>query len=130
MYLWAPEGQAILDFAERKLTLLQPSPELRQHGLDQASGPKLKDELFTRHLQTTCIDGKAKDQLTAELQDFVRCVQTGTRPQVNGDDGRAAIALAERIQESLRLHRWNGMSSEYVGPDQLPPSLGSLFKAA
>ena len=98
------------------------------HGLDPASGPKLKDELFTRHLQTTSIDGKAKDQLTAELQDFVHCAQTGTKPQVNGDDGRAAIALAERIQESLRAHRWNGPSSEYIGPAQLPPSLGPLFK--
>ncbi len=112
MYVWSAEGHAILDFAERKLTWLQPSPELRAHGLDEANGPTLKDELFTRHLPTTTIDGKAKDQLTAELQDFVHCAQTGTAPRVTGADGRAAIALAERIQASLRLLRWNEVSTK------------------
>ena len=36
MHIWASEGYASLDFAKRQVTFVQPSPELRQHGLDPA----------------------------------------------------------------------------------------------
>ena len=37
------------------------------------------------------------DQLTAELKHFIRCVRTGRTPRVTGEDGRDALALADRI---------------------------------
>ena len=33
--VWAPEGYAGIDFVEKRLTLVQPSDEVRRHGLTQ-----------------------------------------------------------------------------------------------
>lgn len=104
--VWAPEGYAGVDFLHRRLTLVQPSEELRRDGLDVArldpvSRARLKDEVFGRYLETEHIDCDRGDQLTAELRDFVRCVRAGTRPRVSGSDGRAALELAHRVLECV-----------------------------
>ena len=41
------------------------------------------------------------EPLWLELQDFVRCVQDGSRPRVSGEDGLRALELATRIQEQV-----------------------------
>ncbi len=129
MQLWGPQGYAEADFAARKLTLVQPSQAVRRHGLDPArldaaSRARIREELFTRHLETHTVDGKAQDQLTCELQDFVTCVRTGQTPRVTGKDGLAAVSTAEQIVKSLRSHCWDGTRS---GPLGLPAPTGLLF---
>jgi predicted dehydrogenase len=109
MQLWGPEGYAEVDFAARKLTLVQPSEQVRRHGLDPArldpaSRARIREELFTRHLELTTVDGKAQDQLTCELQDFINCVRTGQTPRVSGEDGLAAIGVAEQILQSIHAN--------------------------
>jgi predicted dehydrogenase len=135
MQVWAPEGYAGIDFATRRLTLVQPSQALRSQGLDvrrlSPSGRAgLKDELFTSHLQTLELDCNRGDQLTRELQDFVTCVSSKQAPRVSGADGASAIAVAGRILESLRLHRWDARHDGPAGPVQLPAALGPLFPIA
>ena len=131
--IWAPEGYAGIDFVTRKLTLVQQSEEVRQHGLrvdhlDAASKARLKDEVFGRYLQVLNLDGDRKgDQLTAELKHFVNCVRTGSRPRVSGVDGRDALELAERVLSALRNHPWEGSVGGPLGPGGLPAPLGSLF---
>ncbi len=132
MQVWSAEGYAELDFAQRRLTLVQPSDEVRRHGLDPArldpaSRARLRDELFGRHLQTRVIDGKAQDQLTAELQHFVSCVRSGSTPRVTGADGRDAVALAHAILHEIRSHAWDGPAG-LRGPHQLPAPRGPLFQ--
>jgi predicted dehydrogenase len=134
MQVWSPEGYARLDFSKRTLTLMQPSSEVRQHGLDPrrldaGSLARLKDELFTRHLQTvdlTC--NQQGDQLTRELQDFVHAVQTGKSPRVDGSAGRDAVALAQRILDCMKKHRWESRPDSPAGPTHLPAPLGPLFE--
>jgi predicted dehydrogenase len=131
MQVWAAEGYAELDFAQRRLTLVQASAQVQRHGLDPgrldpASRARLRDELFGRHLELHTMDGKAQDQLTGELQDFVQSVRTGTPPRVRGTDGRDAIAVAEVILKQIREHAWDG-SGDQKGPLDLPPPLGLLF---
>jgi predicted dehydrogenase len=134
MQVWAPEGYACVDFASKQLTLVQPSPQVRHHGLDPrkldpASRAMLSKELFGRHLQVhtqECVS--SRDQLTRELKHFVRCVQSGSQPRIRGEDGRDAIALAERILESIRNHRWDGHARGPVGPSQLPAPIGTFFE--
>jgi predicted dehydrogenase len=134
MHIWAAEGYAGIDFAKRHLTLIQPSEQVRQHGLDvrkldPASRALFKDELFGRYLQVQSQDCAAgHDQLTAELQHFVNCVQKGIRPRVTGEDGREAIGLANRILHSIAGHAWNGQADGPMGPVHLPAPVGLFFQ--
>jgi len=47
------------------------------------------------------------EPLRAEIESFLHAVRTGEAPAVTGEDGVAALELAERIVESLRNHDWN-----------------------
>jgi predicted dehydrogenase len=114
MQIWGLEGYASIDFAARKLTLVQPSEQVRQAGLDPsqldpASRAMLKDQLFDRHLQVLELTLRPEDALTAELNHFVQCVVTGAKPKVSAEDGRNAIALATRILEGMQTHSWQGL---------------------
>jgi predicted dehydrogenase len=120
MHVWGPEGQARVDFGKRRLALLQPSEEVRRHGLDPrgldaAALARLKDELFTRYLQVVDLDCNHGDQLTRELQDFVHCARKGATPRVSGRDGREALGLAHRVLDAMRRQRWAGNAEGPVG---------------
>ena len=132
MHVWAPEGYARVDFAKRALTLVQPSEALRREGLDPrgqepAALARWKDELFGRHLEVLELDRNQGDQLTRELQEFVRCARGEGMPRASGAAGLNAIALATRVLESLRTHGWEGHAQGPAGPLQLPRPLGPLF---
>lgn len=44
--------------------------------------------------------------LQAELDSFLRSVETGSEPEVTGLDGRRALELAERITDAIRAQVW------------------------
>lgn len=132
MHIWSAEGYASVDFKKRHLSLVQPAPHLRgkrpdARHLDPRSLLRLKDEMFSRHLQSLQLDCNHGDQLTRELEHFIHCVSTGLRPRVSGADGLKALALADRVQDSLNGHRWEGRTDGPVGPRSLPRPLGPLF---
>jgi predicted dehydrogenase len=134
LQVWAAEGFACVDFARKHLTLVQPSEELRGRHLDprrlDATGlSRLKAELHGCYLQTLELDCQGGDQLTCELQEFLHCVRTGARPRASGEDGCNAVALAERVLESLRNHGWEGHANGPVGPLHLPLPTGPLFQS-
>jgi predicted dehydrogenase len=133
--IWGAEGFAEADFAQRKVTLMQPSAEVRARGLDPqgldpAARTRLRDELFTRHLETLTLENPSHDQLTAELRHFVDCVRTRQQPRVTGTQGRDALALAERILFAIAHHAWYGIPEGPKGPHDLPAPQGTLFGAA
>src|SRR5262245_61847462 len=64
--IWAPEGYAGIDFMQGRLSLVQPSDELRRHGLnvthmDPTRRAALTDEIFGRYLQARDRAGTAPD---------------------------------------------------------------------
>lgn len=132
--IWAPEGYAGIDFVDKRLTLVQPSDAVRRRGLSQseldpARRDQLRADVFSKHMETLELDcTREMDQLTAELKHFVHCVQTGRRPRVSGDDGRDALALADRILASVQRHPWNGQHDNHIGPKHMPAPLGKLFE--
>lgn len=133
MSVWGPEGYASIDYARRRLTLIQPAEPLRWlrqnlQTLEPATLTTLKNELFGRHLQVLRLHHNAGDQLTKELEDFVRCVQTGAAPRADGEAGLAAVRLALRVLDCIRSHPWQGQVDGPMGPLQLPPPLGPLFR--
>ncbi len=135
MRVWAPEGYAGLDFARRQVTFIQPSEQLRLHGLEVAQLEPgtcvlLKDRMFGHHLQVRNLDCNQGDQLTRELQHFLQCVRTGEQPRVGGAEGRDAVALAMRVLESVRAHCWEGRAAGPHGPLQPPAPAGPLFRTA
>jgi predicted dehydrogenase len=44
-----------------------------------------------------------EEPLKRELEDFVEAIGTGRRPKVTGEDGRAALALAERVVARMEM---------------------------
>lgn len=133
MQIWGPEGFADVDFGKRQMNLVQPTEQVRRHGLDPskldpAARAKLRDELFVKYLESTTVDGQAKDQLTAELTHFVDCIRTGGTPRVTGADARDTIAVAQRILHAIRTHPWNGAGTGPQGAQNLPAPIGPLFR--
>jgi predicted dehydrogenase len=132
--IWAAEGYAGVDFMHGRLTLVQPSDELRRQGLNVAHldpnrRAALKDEIFGRYLLARDqVCQVPEDQLTRELRHFVECVRTGSRPRASGEDGRDAVALACRVLASLREHAWEGRPDGPKGPSNMPPPCGRLFE--
>jgi predicted dehydrogenase len=132
MQVWGPEGFARIDFASKKLTLMQPSAALCRHRseeqpFDNATVATLKGDLFGRHLQTMEFSGDGCDQLTAELKDFVRCVQIGERPRAGGEEGHAALVLAEQILDAISRHVWDETGSQF-GPNAFATLPAQLFQ--
>jgi predicted dehydrogenase len=137
MRLFAPEGYVSIDFQQRHATLIQPTEAARAlrscldlRKLDAGQMAMLKERLFSQYLQVRELDLNAVDQLTLELRDFARCVQTGSRPKVTGEDGLSAIALASQILKKLQAHPWEGTIAGPMGPVDIPAPLGMLFEAA
>ncbi|HKA08375.1 MAG TPA: Gfo/Idh/MocA family oxidoreductase [Gemmataceae bacterium] len=132
--VWAPEGYAGIDFVEKRLTLVQPSDEVRRHGLSQLyldpnRREQLSRDVFGKHMETLELDCvRDHDQLTAELRDFIGSVRTGRTPRVTGEDGRDALALADRILASVQRHPWQGTDDGPIGPKSMPAPLGKLFE--
>jgi predicted dehydrogenase len=132
MRVLAPEGFVSLDFHRRRLSVVQPSALMRHMGfprqrLDSAAAAQLKEKLYDQFLQTHTMDFRQVDQLTAELSHFVECVRQRRQPKVPGEAGRDAIALATRILDKIRAHRWEGTPAGPVGPQDLPAAVGPIF---
>ena len=51
------------------------------------------------HLEPIPVENR--DQLTAEQEAFLDSIRTGSRPVVSGEDGMAAVELAQRIVNCL-----------------------------
>jgi predicted dehydrogenase len=66
-----------------------------------------KDWIQTRVLKVAELDlSGAERPLQAELDSFLTSVREGTSPEVTGEDGRRALALADRIAADIRERRW------------------------
>lgn len=134
MSIWAPEGYASVDFARRKITLMEPSENLRRYGVDArtmtpAARAAFRDKFFSEHLRTVELDCNAPgiDQLTRELKHFLECVSTKQSPRVTGEDGWHAVELADRILARVGSHSWYGDGKGPIGAVDLPAPLGPLI---
>ncbi len=125
MQIWSQEGLVSLDFAARRSSAIVPGDALRERRIDvphllPQQKEELKRDLFTAHVPVQEFAPEPCDQLTAELQDFVRCVVEGGQPRVTGEQGREAIVVAERILEQIAAHQWDGTSAGRIGPLATP----------
>lgn len=91
MRIFQPDRLLSVDLLKRRYaTVRKKDPAARSTNADDFL---LDEREFTEH-----------DALRAELRSFVTAVATGTPPVVSGEDGRAALAIGNRIIENLQRH--------------------------
>lgn len=109
MRLFSKDCYASLDFQAGSGTLIQKNPGWEIQNLDPVD-PSQIDDLWKYVFQglfsvqeLSMDDGNPlQDELTA----FLRSVQDRSRPIVSGEDGCAAVALAEKVQAIIASSRW------------------------
>lgn len=64
--------------------------------------------LGNRSIEPINVEFEKKEPLRAELESFLECVRTRSRPLVNGEDGVAAVMLAKDVASAIdqSLARW------------------------
>jgi len=130
MQVWSAGGTVTIDFTSREIVAYRPSEMLRygtspveraqQAGADIE---QLKQDVFGKFLNLDRPIVPQTDALTAELQDFVDCVQCGRAPRVGGTEALKAMRLAEDVLESVAGHQWDGHAAGPIGPQPVFPVL-------
>jgi hypothetical protein len=115
-----------IDFASLEVACCEPGGSVAERGfhVDQIEPQQrlhLRDHLFEELLPVTRTKAAPRDQLTRELEDFVGSIRAGREPLVTGSEARDAIAVAERIIESIAMHNWTGGSLTGHGDGPLGP---------
>lgn len=121
MQVWSERGFAEIDFAARRTTLVRPSDTLlaRRFDVDALTPAEIehyRQHLLEEHLPREQVRSEAVDALALELADFVQSIRASRPPRVDGQQGRDAVALAERILEAIQNHAWDNTLGGPVGP--------------
>jgi predicted dehydrogenase len=117
MQIWAPRAYAGIDFNARTATIVRPSETLlrRQFHPEQLTPEQIeyyKTHLVEEHLPREERRFDAVDALALELHDFIEAILLPRQPRVTGEAGRDALAVAERILESIAEHAWGETPAE------------------
>src|SRR5690606_32970064 len=115
MQIWSGLDCVTLDMAAREVVCYSPSESLlygtppveraRQPGADIE---QLKRDVFGRLVTIHKPSVPSSDALTAELSSFIRCVQSGARPLVDGPQAVLALEVAESVLQCVATHQWDG----------------------
>ncbi|MBI5434193.1 MAG: Gfo/Idh/MocA family oxidoreductase [Planctomycetes bacterium] len=110
--MFSSESYVSLDFTKNYGLMVKKGPrfdagraELKH--LDPAVLAERPDRVKSDMIEVQELElGDSERPLQAELDSFLRCVQTGETPEVSGADGLAALTLAERISTAIRSQAW------------------------
>ncbi len=110
MHVYADNGYAGIDFGSGSAKIVRPSErvirgEVDVPNLDADQKQYLRENLFTEFLPLEEVQVEDRNAILDEQHDFVISIRTGQRPQVTGQQGRDALAVAERILEQIAVHR-------------------------
>jgi len=126
MQCWSESGCVIADLNARSVTAFSPGAAMLNGELPfelvqqkKADPAVLKPEIFTKFIHQEQFNCSDADALTAELRSFLACVRTGQTPLVSGEQGLAALQVAEAILTSVRTHAWDGTPAGRTGPEAL-----------
>ena len=116
-------GSATIDFGTPSLSTVTASDVIAAGGFDlhaETDNPlQYADTLFEEHLLVDTQSLPPTNAILDELNDFVRAIQTGGRPVVDGHAGARAVAVASDILDCFEERRWNasrrGIAAEFVG---------------
>jgi predicted dehydrogenase len=125
MHVWSEQGFTVIDFGARTVSVVHPAEAVAHRQFDYEALPAedradFQSRLFREILRVEPLTVEPRNALADELQDFCQSIRQSRAPRVTGEQGRDAIALAERVLESIAQHRWDGQSTGPVGPLALP----------
>ncbi len=106
LQIWDEGNLVHVDLANRSAVCLRAGEKLHQGNLDlSALSPRQRDDLrqafFTDILVKEEIVSAEANPLQEELREFIRCIHTGQRPMVSGEEGATAVEVAERVLEQI-----------------------------
>lgn len=112
MQVWSPEAVVTIDFAARAVSAYGKTDRLRygESPLEAARQPgadieRLKQCVFGDYLTVARPAVLPGDALTAELEDFVRAIRTGTSPLVDGRTALSGMQIVDRILSEVHRRR-------------------------
>lgn len=91
--IFQPRKYLSLDYREQTLQVVEVQHPERRHDF-----PEQRPSI---HPYQVAIE--KEEPLKAELRAFVQCARTGSRPEVSGQDGRNALAVAFNILDAIRI---------------------------
>jgi predicted dehydrogenase len=120
MHIYTRETFATLDFAARKATLMRPSDavlggEVDVNSLSPEAKTHLKERVFQDYLPIQELAGPDINAILEEQRNFIQAIVEGKEPRVTGRDGRDAVAVADRILDSIAAHCWDGPVAKPAG---------------
>jgi predicted dehydrogenase len=110
--LFSSKGYVSLDFHKNYGIYIAQGPEWESgrealRTLDPIVLALRKDWIQEKVLSVTELELSGEQRpLQAELDAFLSCIEDGTAPEVSGEDGRRALALAEEISAAIREQSW------------------------
>jgi predicted dehydrogenase len=109
MQVISNESHVNIDFQSLQVELTEVSPELQQSLISLSqTGQSLttteRAQLLEQHFPKKTLTATAGNAILAEQQEFVNCIREGRRPTVCGRAGLSAVAVCERIQNSVTNH--------------------------
>lgn len=121
---WSATGCVTCNLHTREVIAYGMSDELRSRPspLEMSRLPgtdmeQLKKDVFGKfvRIENLPVEAGGPDALTRELASFVQCVRTGRIPHVDGEQGLAAMVVADEVLKSVRTHQWDGRAGGAVG---------------
>ena len=111
--VFSTNGYTTADLNKRTVSCWQPAAPLAanpariQDIIAATPDPlTLKNEVFTKWITNKTYHASNADALTAELNDFVRCIQTKGQPRVSGKDAVKALEVADRVLVGMAKWSW------------------------
>jgi predicted dehydrogenase len=125
MQVFTPTGFASIDFATRRATVVEPREDVLRRSLcvaelSEHERERIREHCFEELLVKSEPPVTETNAIEQELIDFARAIRDGREPRVTGADGRDAVAVAEKVLEAVRAHRWDGAEGTRQGPLAAP----------
>jgi len=125
--VWSARGFAAIDFGAGTATLVEPSTSIAQREFNAADATpeqaaRLKERLFQDLLIKRKLEPRKANAIADEQRDFVHAIRNNRGPRVSGEQGRNAVALAEKILHEIARHEWDGHTAGRIGPHATPVS--------
>jgi predicted dehydrogenase len=125
MHLFTPAGYIAVDFASRESTAItlvgangstSEAASVAGSGKGEAAGGAAS----AGYLRRQDFHVAACNPIADEQAEFVASVSGTARPRVPGTAGRDAVALAERVLESMARQKWDGHELARIQPPSFP----------